>query len=257
MFHIRYTTYRRLTRIALKYWSNFLKEFSGDSQIRTVGMARLIKLGNAADNHHAVSAAVESLQAGHVIAVPTDTIYGVAALAQSTASVKQLYNIKGRNGNNPIAICVGDIEDLQKWSEVPVSTSLLSDLLPGPVTLVFKRRPELNPELNPFTSLVGIRIPDYPFIREVARAVGSPLALTSANISATRSTLAVQEFEELWPKLDLILDGGQLGDTVEARLGSTVVNLSIPGQFTIIRPGSAHSKTVDILSKKHGLLETR
>ena len=73
-----------------------------------------------------------------------------------------------------------------------VSTELLSDLLPGPVTLVFKRRPELNPELNSSTELVGIRIPDCPFIQDVARAAGSPLALTSANVSAAGSTLSIQ-----------------------------------------------------------------
>lgn len=68
---------------------------------------------------------------------------------------------------------------------------ILEDLLPGPVTVVFERSPELNPLLNPNTNLVGIRIPDHAFIRNLSRACGSPIALTSANKSSDQSTLSL------------------------------------------------------------------
>ncbi|XP_072019265.1 threonylcarbamoyl-AMP synthase-like [Amphiura filiformis] len=221
-------------------------------------MASVIKLNvNDTDTKAAVLKAVSSLQAGNVIAVPTDTIYGVAALAQDISAVKKLYAVKGRNGHNPIAICVSNVQDLFRWSHVTVTQDLLNDLLPGAVTLVFRRKPELNPEFNPFTDLIGIRIPNYPFVQQIAAAAGSPVALTSANISAAKSTLCVEEFENLWPHLDLVFDGGIIGDSEEARLGSTVINLSVPGQFTIIRPGSVYQKTVDILKNKYGLKEVR
>lgn len=195
-----------------------------------------------------VSIAVSSLKSGNVIAVPTDTIYGVAGLAQNSEAVDKLYQIKNRDYSKPVAISVADISDVYRWGQVTVPQALLSKLLPGPVTVVFNRTPDLNPELNPTTSLVGIRIPDHQFIREVARQSQEPLALTSANISSSQSTLRVQEFEELWPKLDRIFDDGMLGDTFHSRQGSTVVNLSQKGYYKIIREGSALKNTVQVLS---------
>jgi len=82
--------------------------------------------------------------------------------------------------------------DVIRWSKVDVPAGLLEDLLPGPVTVVLERSASLNPCLNPGTSKVGIRIPNHSFMIALARACGGPLALTSANISATQSTLNIQ-----------------------------------------------------------------
>ncbi|XP_075709356.1 threonylcarbamoyl-AMP synthase [Rhinoderma darwinii] len=195
------------------------------------------------------------LQQDGVIGVPTDTIYGIACLAQSSQSIRNIYNVKGRNGTNPLAICVGAIEDMYKYCQVNVPDQLLRDLLPGPVTLVMERSDELNKELNPYTSLVGVRIPDHAFIRQLAQICSEPLALTSANISTQPSTLSVEEFKDLWPVLSLVVDGGPIGDlsSPECRLGSTVVDLSVTGKFTIIRPGCALIPTLEILKNKYGL----
>lgn len=152
-----------------------------------------------------------------------------------------------------------------RWANVTVPKALLEDLLPGPVTVVFERSTDLCASLNPETNLIGIRIPDNDFIRQLARTVDEPLALTSANPSGLTSTLSpdvsvclaalcellstfvpcvrgevrlpLQEFETLWPELDLIVDGGTLADTELARLGSTVVDLSVEGRYRIVRAG--------------------
>ncbi|XP_064408352.1 yrdC domain-containing protein, mitochondrial isoform X2 [Latimeria chalumnae] len=146
-----------------------------------------------------IRTAVDALQQGSVIGVPTDTIYGIACLAQNSEAIRRIYEIKGRNGNKPLAICVGNVEDIYRYCTVTVPDPLLHDLLPGPVTLVFERSGTLNKDLNPFTP----------------------------------------EFQDLWPRLALVIDGGRIGDACspESRLGSTVVNLSIPGCYSIIRPG--------------------
>ncbi|XP_041354407.1 yrdC domain-containing protein, mitochondrial-like [Gigantopelta aegis] len=191
--------------------------------------------------------AVSSLKAGNVIALPTDTIYGIAGLAQNSEAVNQIYHIKNRDLSNPIAVCVGRIQDVYKWSKVTISESLLSELLPGPVTVVLRRGEELNPDLNPGVSLVGIRIPDHTFVRACALSCNEPLVLTSANLSTTPSTVAIQEFQHLWPKLDLIFDGGTLPKTEKQRLGSTVVDLSVPGKYRVIRKGSAYENTMNKL----------
>ncbi|XP_005090627.1 yrdC domain-containing protein, mitochondrial [Aplysia californica] len=202
-----------------------------------------------------VESSASCLLKGGVVAVPTDTIYGVACLAQNSPAVERIYAIKGRNQEKPIAISVAEIDDVYKWSKVTVSRELLTDLLPGPVTVVFERNSELNPALNPYTSLVGIRIPNHTFMQSLAKQCDSPIALTSANISGSSSCLQVKEFENLWARLDLIVNGGTLSDTEESRQGSTVVDLSVPGTFKIIRPGSAHVVTQACLKDKHGLVE--
>ncbi|OXB66420.1 hypothetical protein ASZ78_011954 [Callipepla squamata] len=204
----------------------------------------------------AVEAAVGALREGGLVAVPTDTVYGVACLAQDSRAVRSIYSLKGRNGTKPLAICLGDVEHIYRYCHVNVPDELLHDLLPGPVTLVLKRSEELNKDLNPFTSLVGVRIPNHLFIRELARACPGPLALTSANVSSQASTLTVSEFRDLWPQLSLVVDGGPIGDvqSPECRLGSTVVDLSVSGRFTIIRPGCALTSTVEILRQKYGLI---
>ncbi|NXA41181.1 YRDC protein, partial [Eudromia elegans] len=185
-----------------------------------------------------------------------DTVYGVACLAQDPRAVRSIYRLKGRNGTKPLAVCLGDVELVYRYCHVNVPDELLRDLLPGPVTLVLQRSEELNKDLNPFTSLVGVRVPNHPFIRELARACSGPLALTSANVSSQASTLTVSEFQDLWPQLSLVIDGGPIGDiqSPECRLGSTVVDLSVSGRFGIIRPGCALASTVEILKQKYGLI---
>ncbi|XP_072534917.1 threonylcarbamoyl-AMP synthase isoform X2 [Salminus brasiliensis] len=205
------------------------------------------------DGVHILNSTVQALKDGQVVAVPTDTIYGLACLAQNSEAIKRVYDIKGRNGNKPLAICVGEIQDIYKYCKVVVKEGLLEDLLPGPVTLVLERSDTLNADLNPFTKLVGVRIPDHPFMRRLCQVCAEPLALTSANVSTQASTVAVNEFEDLWPKLAVVVDGGPIED--QSRLGSTVVDLSVPGRYRIIRPGCAFSATVAALESKYGLLE--
>ena len=193
--------------------------------------------------------AADFLRAGQVVATPTDTIYGLAALANTTEAVRKIYDIKGRHQSKPISICVADFNEVGLWGKVTISEELLKELLPGPVTLCFQRQNRLNPELNPDSSIIGIRIPDHPFIQEVCRQTQSPLALTSANVSQGKSTLAIEEFSDLYQHLSLVVNGGVLGLTEEARLGSTVVDLSQPGIYKIIRSGCAEADTTCKLHK--------
>lgn len=193
---------------------------------------------------------VPCLQRGGVVALPTDTIYGVAAMAQNTEAVRRLYSLKGREEGKPVAICVPEVADVGQYGVITVPGDVLARLLPGPVTVVLQRRPELNPELNPGTDLVGIRVPDHAFTRQVVRGCGAALALTSANRSHQTSAVKVEEFQELWEGLDFVLDGGDLsggGGAAADRRGSTVVDLSVEGFYRIIRKGSAELETISTL----------
>ncbi|KAK4312708.1 hypothetical protein Pmani_015893 [Petrolisthes manimaculis] len=149
----------------------------------------------------------------------------------------------------PLAICVAEVDDVYKWGEVTVPHTLLTLVLPGPVTLIFHRTRRLNPSLNPGTDLVAIRIPDQEFIRSLARCCDSPLALTSANVSMKTSPLCVAEFTELWNKLHSIYDNGPIGDELNCREGSTIVDLSQPGSYRLVRRGVAFENTTKVLQQ--------
>ncbi|XP_073758983.1 threonylcarbamoyl-AMP synthase isoform X3 [Callorhinus ursinus] len=140
----------------------------------------------------ALRAAVAELRAGAVVAVPTDTLYGLACSASCSAALGAVYRLKGRSEAKPLAVCLGRVADVYRYCHVRVPEGLLKDLLPGPVTLVLERSKELNKDLNPFTPLVGIRIPDHAFIQDLVQVFGGPLALTSANLSSQASSLNVE-----------------------------------------------------------------
>lgn len=201
----------------------------------------------------AIKEATTLLSEGKIIALPTDTIYGIGCLIENDESLNKLYEIKRRDLAKPIAICVHNLNEIYKWSRVTVDKQVLSDLLPGAVTVVFERSKLLNKNLNPSTNLIGIRIPNDRFVHSLTCSA-SPLALTSANLSSEPSAGCVQEFKKLWPKLDAIFDAGQLtGDPF--RLGSTIVDLSVPNRFRILRKGCAIDRVLSILQDKYNFEE--
>ncbi|CAG2100274.1 unnamed protein product [Medioppia subpectinata] len=174
-------------------------------------MSKVIRLSalNGRTNDSHLLAAKHVLTSGQVIGLPTDTIYGLAVSVLNTAAIKRLYQLKTRDESKPIAICVADIDQIGKWCDTTVGSHVLHDLLPGAVTLVFNRSDGLNANLNPGHELVGVRIPDHNFIRDLCRLCG-PLGLTSANLSSEASCLNVDEFQHLWPELAAVFDGGPL-----------------------------------------------
>ncbi|XP_022912612.2 threonylcarbamoyl-AMP synthase [Onthophagus taurus] len=195
----------------------------------------------------AVQTAIEILKSGEVIALPTDTVYGLACCATNIEAVNKLYEIKARNENKPVAICVGRENDVKKWAEVShLPNGLLKSLLPGPVTLVLNCARKLDKSLN-FDGKIGVRIPDYDFIRNVCDGLNSPIALTSANFSGDPSSVRIEEFKGLWAKIGGIFDGGILGVGDSNRGASTVVDLSKVGYFKVMRNGIAFESTRKIL----------
>lgn len=203
---------------------------------------------------NAVKIAADHLRRGNIIALPTDTVYGIACNANNLQAIQTLYEIKGREADKPVAICVSSIDQLQHYGDAShLPTKLLAKLLPGAVTVVLNKSHNLNnPYLNPGIVKIGIRIPNYEFIQNVTAAFDAPIALTSANKSGDKSTLEAYEFNALWHKLGVIIDGGHLGDVDnenKQREASTVVDLSTPGHYEIIRDGIAVKHTVDVLNE--------
>jgi L-threonylcarbamoyladenylate synthase len=154
--------------------------------------------------------AQQLLQEDRLVAFPTDTVYGVGALAFHTAAIDQLYLVKGRDTAKAIALLLGDISDL---GQVTGSMGALAERLaqrfwPGPLTLVVSGHPDLPPNLSPLPT-IGVRMPDHPLTLELLNHTG-PMAVTSANLSgASNATTAQQVFDQLNGRIPLILDGGQ------------------------------------------------
>lgn len=200
-------------------------------------------------SNNMVQQAANLLESGQVIALPTDTVYGLACSANNREAIQKLYKIKGRICTKPVAICVSEIKHVLHWGIADhLPLKLLQALLPGAVTIVLYKSKNLdNPYLNPGIDKIGIRIPKFNFIREVTKELKAPMALTSANFSSQKSTLNVNEFRELWPQLGAVFDGGQLGLSEEQRAASTVIDLSERGKFKVIRKGVAVKRTVELL----------
>lgn len=196
-----------------------------------------------------------ALQKERIIAVPTDTIYGIAGLASSSKAIEKIYAVKRRDASKPLAVCVadhGDISEICHTDHLP--EELLKYLLPGPVTIVLERKntsPLLSDDLNPGVDALAVRIPDFPFLRALCRQIQTPLVLTSANISGDQSPLRTAEMGDVASQCALIFDHGVLG---EKRAGSTIVDLRKRGTFSIIREGSALQKTVSTLTQS-GLMQ--
>ncbi|KAK0168221.1 hypothetical protein PV327_002046 [Microctonus hyperodae] len=210
-----------------------------------------------ANGERGFAVAVKLLQDSKIIALPTDTIYGLAGLAQNPKSVEKLYELKGRDKSKPFAICLSSVSDISSWGEIDrVPYNLILSLLPGPVTIVVQRKPRLNPSFNPGLDTVGIRVTKYRFVRSLSKILNQPLALTSANSSNDPSSLEPKEFSHLWPQLGGIFhttpNRKMLRDSY--RVGSTIVDLVIPNTYKIIRRGIKVDQTVRLL-EKYGLKE--
>ena len=190
----------------------------------------------------AVRAAVTRLRAGEVVALPTETVYGLAANALDAVAVGKIYEIKGRPSHNPIIIHVaGNDLARQCVADWPAAAEQLSRAFwPGPLTLVLPRAAGIPEAVTAGGATVGVRWPSHPFMQAVIRECGFPLAAPSANLSNQISpTNAEHVRAQLGGKISLIVDGGQSQVGIE----STVLDLTV-APARILRPGMIHSESL-------------
>ncbi len=186
------------------------------------------------DDPQAIEKAAQVIQAGGLIILPTDTVYGVAADLWQPEAVAALYAAKKRPPDRAIPVLLAAFGDISIVSnDVPtLARQLAGAFWPGPLTLAVPKRPEL-PEIVTSFPTVGVRIPDHDRAREVIRACGGALAVTSANLSGQPSLITAQEAASaLGESVDLVLDGGPCPGEVP----STVVDVS-GGDLVIVRIG--------------------
>lgn len=186
-----------------------------------------------AGDTEALQRALDILRHGGLVAFPTDTVYGLGALAFDGKAVESIYLAKDRPVEKAIPVLIWDITDLEKISDdIPERTRrLASRFWPGPLTLLIPKRPTL-PESVSATSTVAVRLPDHSVARELLRVAG-PMAVTSANISGQGSPSTAEEvLAQLNGRIDLIIDGGR----TPGGIPSTLVDCSAD-EIKILRAG--------------------
>lgn len=164
----------------------------------------------AADAPDAIMRALEILLSGGLVAFPTDTVYGIGALAFDGKAIESIYAAKDRPMEKAIPVLIGEVEDMPKVAEeIPVfAATLIARFWPGPLTVLVPKKPTL-PQAVSATSTVGVRVPDHDIARALLRLAG-PMAVTSANISGQPSPTNAQEvFAQLGGRIAMILDGGE------------------------------------------------
>jgi len=160
-------------------------------------------------NDESIQLALKILRKGGLVAFPTDTVYGVGALAFDGKAVESIYGAKNRPIEKAIPVLIGDTEDMEKVGmNIPeIAYRLATRFWPGPLTCVIPKQPTL-PESVSATDTVGVRVPDHEVARALLRAAG-PMAVTSANISRQSSPSSAEEvFAQLDGRIDLIINGG-------------------------------------------------
>ncbi len=188
-------------------------------------------------------AALEIIRRGGVVALPTDTVYGIACAVSDPRAIHRMYAIKERDALKAIPVLVGDLSQLEQITSnfSPQARLLAQHFWPGALTIVVAKNPALPEELT-IHPTVGIRMPAYDWLLDLLRETG-PLAATSANLSGAVSPVSAQEvIAQLDGRIELIVDGGQCAGGIP----STVVDCSRE-QPKILREGGISNDDIDRL----------
>ncbi|CAN5743494.1 hypothetical protein BH20CHL1_BH20CHL1_05020 [soil metagenome] len=182
-----------------------------------------------------VERAIAALRSGQVVAIPTDTVYGLAASFDHPDAIERLYEIKGRETTKAIPVLVDTHERLFDFQRVDreVSVVLAREFWPGPLTLVVWASNLVPEVVHRGAGTVGLRMPDHPVARGLIAGLGGALAVTSANHSGQAEAMTAEEVREsLGSAVDVVIDGGR---TPGGR-ASTVVDLTRT-EIRILRQG--------------------
>ena len=181
-----------------------------------------------------ISKAVEILRAGGLVALPTETVYGLAADAENELAVRKIFAVKGRPSTHPLIVHLPGVDEMSRWASVipPAAEKLARAFWPGPLTLVLRRTSRALDVVTGGQETVALRVPDHPLTRQILLQFGGGVAAPSANrFGGVSPTTAAHVAEDLGNGVELIIDGGPCRVGVE----STIIDLS--GAPALLRPG--------------------
>jgi L-threonylcarbamoyladenylate synthase len=193
--------------------------------------------------------AADLLRSGECVALPTETVYGLAADALNPSALAQVFAIKGRPLLDPLIVHVLDLAALAGVAVPDARLAALASFWPGPLTVVLRRQACVPDLVTAGKDTVAVRIPAHPVFREVLRLAGRPLAAPSANpFGYVSPTKAAHVSASLGARCPWVVDGGPCAHGVE----STILDLSTPGRARLLRPGPI---TLEALQAKLGAIE--
>ncbi len=194
--------------------------------------------------------AAKILREGGLVAIPTETVYGLAANALDENAVRKIFVAKGRPSDNPLIVHISKVEEIEALVRdfTPEAQRLAEAFWPGPLTIILKKSNAIPDVISGGLDTVAIRLPAHPVAREIIEAAGCPLAAPSANLSGSPSpTKASHVIDDLSGKIDAIVDAGACSVGLE----STVISLctTVP---RVLRPGAI---TIEQLRGAFGVVD--
>ena len=177
----------------------------------------------------------EILKNGGIVIFPTETVYGIGANAFNEQSVKRIYEVKNRPDEKPLSIMVSGIEEIEKYAIIQndIERKIIETFMPGPITVILKKKPEVFDYISSGKDTIGIRIPDNKIILSILNRLKFPIVAPSANISGMPSGIELKGIlKDFDGKIEACIDGGK----AEIGEGSTIVEV-IDGKPVILRQG--------------------
>lgn len=200
------------------------------------------------NQNETIKQAIKLLQAGEVIAIPTETVYGLAADASNESAVKKIFELKRRPADHPVIVHIADASKLSAWAiDLPeVATRLAREFWPGPLTLILKKNPEVPLLVTGGQNTIGLRSPSHPITHELLKQFGGGLAAPSANrfgkLSPTKAQHVIDTFQN---EIPLIIDGGHC----EVGIESTILDLS-GERPRLLRPGMISIEQIETIIRQ-------
>ncbi|MBR3767688.1 MAG: threonylcarbamoyl-AMP synthase [Clostridia bacterium] len=209
---------------------------------------KLYKITDCVSQKNEIKEIASLLKKGEAVAIPTETVYGIAADCFNESAVEKIFEAKGRPSDNPLIVHIAKTEELYSLvKEVPEKAKMLADKYwPGPLTIILPKKDSVSDKVSGGLPTVAVRMPSHPVARAIIEEAGVPLAAPSANISGFPSpTSASYVIDDMYGRLPAIVDGGDCDFGIE----STVVTLAtdVP---VLLRPGAVtYEQLTEILGK--------
>jgi L-threonylcarbamoyladenylate synthase len=206
-------------------------------------MPEILKVDADNSEESILTRAAVILANGGIIAYSTETFYGLGADATNEKAIQKIFAVKGRNFKNPLALIIGQADDIYPLvQDVPqTAKKLMAAFWPGALTIVFSAADKISPLLTAGSGKIGLRVSSHPIAMGIVQKLKRPLTATSANLTgAPECTRASEVIKQIGDKIDAIVD---LGDTPGTK-GSTIIDLTC-NPPVILREGAISRKTIE------------